>query len=270
LAHIGVLESLSSQGLRPDLVIGTSMGAIVGGLYAYGMSPRELKETAFRFSFIEYLVPPPFSRMKKIRPRNILDFMLIETYRNRLMKKMGLDQEDRIESTLHNLVGDATIEELPLPFACNAVDLLTGEEVVFTKGKLARAIRASISLPFLFEPVKWNGRLLADGGVLDNAPVKIARRLGAAKTFLVDIHRPLQVLPPERITNFFQLLQRLMETMSYHLTIAQIKEADFSLRVEVDVDAMDFSRTQAIIETGRRAAEANMEKTLKFLKSRRS
>lgn len=266
LAHIGVLDVLHKHNLIPDLIIGTSMGAIVGGMYAYGFSPEELKKIAQQFSFPEYLFPSPLSRMIKARPRTLIDFLLIDAYKNRLIKKMGLNQPDKIEKVFHKLVGDVNIEDLPLPFACNAVDLLTGQEIIFTKGKLAKAIRASMSLPFIFEPVSWNGHLLVDGGVIDNVPVKVAYQLGATKSILVDIHRPLEKIPPENITNIFQLLQRLMETMSYHLHQEKIREADYILRVDVPYDSLDFSQIFSIIELGQVATQKNLSQIKKALR----
>lgn len=265
LAHIGVLDVFTQNNLIPDVIVGTSMGAIVGGLYAYGLSPAELKKIATQFYLTDYLLPAPLSRVMRTRPRTLLDFLLIDTYKNRLMKKMGLNQPDKIELVFEKIVGEALIEDLNLPFACNAVDLLSGEEVVFTRGKLAKAIRASMSLPFIFEPVSWNGHLLVDGGILNNAPVKIARQLGAAKTLLVDIHRPLQKVEQENITNIFQLLQRLMETMSHHLSLGKIQEADYILRVDVPYDSLDFSRTSTIIKAGEKASREHLGQIRKFL-----
>jgi NTE family protein len=234
-------------------------------LYAYGLTPAELKKIANQFSFPDYLLPLPFSRMIRTRPRTLLDFLLIDTYKTRLMKKMGLNQPDKIEMVFEKIVGEINIEELPLPFACNAVDLLGGQEIIFTQGKLAKAIRASMSLPFIFEPVSWNGHLLVDGGILNNAPIQAARQLGATKTLLVDIHRPLQKLSRENITNIFQLLQRLMETMSHHLSLGKIQEADYILRIDVPYDSLDFSRTSSIITTGEMAARENLDRIKKFL-----
>lgn len=265
LAHIGVLHVFTQNNLIPDVIVGTSMGAIVGGFYAYGLSPTELKKIATQFHLTNYLLPAPLSRMMRTRPRTLLDFLLIDTYKNRLMKKMGLNQPDKIELVFEKIVGETLIEDLPLTFACNAVDLLSGTEVVFTRGKLAKAIRASMSLPFIFEPVNWNGHLLVDGGILNNAPVKIARQLGVTKTLLVDIHRPLQKIPQENIANIFQLLQRLMETMSHHLSLTKIQEADYILRVDVPYDSLDFSRSSTIIKLGEKATQENINQIRRFL-----
>jgi len=265
LTHIGILDIFHQQRVIPDLIVGTSMGAIVGGLYAYGFSPEKLKTIADQLSFSEYLFPLPLSRVLKARPKTLIDFLLIEAYKSRLIKKMGLNQPDKIEEFFQQLIGEANIEDLPLPFACNAVDLLTGQEIIFSKGNLAKAIRASMSLPFIFEPVNWNGHLLVDGGLINNAPVKIARQLEATKTVLVDIHRPLAIIPPENISNIFQLLQRVMETMSYHLHQDKIEEADYILRVDVPYDSLDFSQIASIIEIGKKAAQKNLNQIKKAL-----
>lgn len=257
LAHIGVLSVLEENGLVPDIVTGTSMGGIVGGLFASGFSGTRLKEIASDLSLNNYIDKSATSRLFR-RPKTVFEYLMLTDYRNRLFRKMGLDKEDAIESFFRKMVGDARIESLPIRFACNAVDLVSGKEVVFDRGKLYQALRATMSLPLLFAPSRKDGMLLLDGGVLDNAPVDAARKAGAAVTVLVDIHRPLKKMPPEKIKNTLQVVQRLIEVARAASNEEKSRQADFVLRVPIDVETLDFSDPRRIIRTGERIAAAHL------------
>lgn len=149
-AHIGVLAALERRGLRPDVLVGTSFGAVIGALYALGHSPAQLRQDAERM------------RRRDVLPR-IVDVGLA---------RGALFAGRRLEAYFHGLVGDARIEELPRTLAVVATDVDSGERVVLRTGPLARALRASASLPGLFAPVAWEGRRLIDGGI--GAPVPLS------------------------------------------------------------------------------------------------
>jgi len=257
LVHIGILDVFHENGLIPNIIVGTSMGGIVGGLYARGFSPLKLKVTADDLSFDNFLEKIKLPSNLKT-PKTMRDYLIIKNYRDQLLKKMGLDREDSIERYLKTLVGDILIEDLPIQFACNAVDLISGREIVFETGPLYKALRATMSLPLIFEPVKHEGMLLVDGGFIDNAPVDTARRLGAHTTILVDIHRRLKRVPVTKIKNTFVLIQRLMEIMSNSAIEEKIKKADHILRIKVDIDSLDFSDTEKIINIGKAGTMKNL------------
>ena len=263
LVHIGILDVFHENGLIPDIIVGTSMGGIVGGLYARGFSPDRLKVTADDLSFENFLEKIKLPSNLKT-PKTMRDYLIIKNYRDQLLKKMGLDREDSIERYLKSLVGEVLIEELPIQFACNAVDLLSGKEVIFKTGPLYKALRATMSLPLIFEPVKHEGMLLVDGGFLDNAPVKIARTLGADTTVLVDIHRKVKHVAEANIKNTFVLIQRLMEVMSSNALEEKIQKADFILRIKIEIDSLDFSDTKKIINAGREGALGNLSQVKKI------
>lgn len=264
LAHIGILDVLQKNGLSPDVVVGTSMGAVIGGLFAAGFSPVKLKEMMEELSLDNFIERPNLPFLPK-KPYGIIDFFLLDTYRTRLQKKLSHDKEDKIEKYLRSTVGEICIENLPVKFACNAVDLVSGKEIVFEEGKLYKALRATISLPVVFEPLRMDDMLLVDGGVLNNAPVETARKLGADKTVLVDIHRPLKEVSTQEIKNTFQLIQRMVETMAADVTIEKIKQADFVVRVDLDVDSFDFSSPLELIKAGELVMIENMDSLIKFV-----
>lgn len=258
MAHVGVLRVLEENGLVPDVVAGTSMGAIVGGLYAAGLSGAKLTEMLGGLNLASYAGKPPRGKLFK-RPGNLFEYVMLSDYKNRFFSKMGLDKEDAIEAYLKSCVGGVRIENLPIKFVCNAVDLVSGEEVLFTEGELSKALRATMSLPLIFAPVRMRRMLLLDGGVLNSAPVEAAEEAGAEVTVLVDIHRPLKKLAPGKIKNTFQVVQRMIDVAWAAAYEERARRADFVLRVPVDLGILDFSDTRRIAMKGERAAAANLQ-----------
>jgi NTE family protein len=153
IAHIGVLKAMEELDLLPSYVAGTSAGALVGGLYASGMSPAEMEKVAVGLDRSE------FSKLLDIT-----------------WAKGSLVAGRRVEEFLHNLVGDVRIEELAIPFIATAVDINTGVGFHFVKGPLVDAIRASIAIPGVFEPLVANGGYLVDGGLRQNLPLTALER----------------------------------------------------------------------------------------------
>jgi NTE family protein len=258
LAHIGVLRVLEKNGLVPDIVAGTSMGAIVGGLFAAGLSGAKLTEMLGGMVLDDTVDKPARLNLFK-RPKNLFEYVMLSDYKNRFFSKMGLGKEDAIETYLKSCVGDARIEDLPIKFVCNAVDLVSGKEVLFTEGSLAKALRATMSLPLVFAPVRMRGMLLLDGGVLNSAPVEAAEKAGAEVTVLVDIHRPLKKMAPEKIKNTFQVVQRMIDVAWAASFEERARHADFVLRVPVDLGTLDFSEPRRIAMRGERVAAANLQ-----------
>jgi len=258
LAHVGVLRVLEKNGLVPDVIAGTSMGAIVGGLFAAGLSGAKLTEMLGGL-VLDNTVDKPARRNLFKRPKNLFEYVMLSDYKNRFFSKMGLGKEDAIETYLKSCVGDARIEDLPIKFVCNAVDLVSGKEVLFTEGSLAKALRATMSLPLVFAPVRMRGMLLLDGGVLNSAPVEAAEKAGAEVTVLVDIHRPLKKMAPEKIKNTFQVVQRMIDVAWAASFEERARHADFVLRVPVDLGTLDFSEPRRIAMRGERAAAANLQ-----------
>jgi NTE family protein len=265
LAHIGILNVLQKNGLTPDIIVGTSMGAVIGGLFASGISPTKLKEIANDFNLNNFIERPNLPFIKKKRQISILDLLMLESYKSRLLKKLGLNREDKMEAYLRNLIGEVCIEELPVKFACNAVDLISGREIIFENGKLYKALRATMSLPILFEPTKIDDMLLLDGGVLNNAPVGIARNLDAHKVILVDVHKDIKEVPTEEIKNTFQLLHRMVETMMAYTTEDKINRADLVIRIDLEMDALDYTDYLRIVETGENIGNENIDKIKKLV-----
>jgi len=258
LAHIGVLKVLTANGLAPDVIAGTSMGAVVGGFYAAGITLDEMESLIPEMGYARLIDKPLLGR----RPRTMTAFfqqLMIETSRDRLLKRIGVDRGDRVEALIKKIVGDRRIEDLKIPFACNAVDIISGREVVFTRGLLRQALRASMSYPLVFEPVRHGRMLLVDGGLVNSVPVDLARRLNASRVVVPDIDKPLRKFPAASKDNVFKLLIRMSQIVFTLQDVARLKSADFSFRVGINVEDFDFSRPRMIIARGRKATEKNLD-----------
>lgn len=172
LGHVGALKALEEVGVRPAVIAGTSAGAIIGGMYAAGIDTDELEEIA--------------SSMDRTRFRRLLDLT---------WGRGSLVAGKKVEEFLRGILDDKKIEDLPIPFVATAVDIKTGRGFHFTEGSLVDAIRASISIPGVFEPVRANGGLLVDGGVRKNMPLSILKEYKIKTLIGVDVF-PKQQLDP--------------------------------------------------------------------------
>ncbi|MDR1908933.1 MAG: patatin-like phospholipase family protein, partial [Spirochaetaceae bacterium] len=206
-AHVGVLKALSGMGFpEPSLVVGTSMGAIIGGIYASGMAAEELARIAeTRFNITDYLDSFAFKINGPVG-RVFQAGQLLGS----VVTKPALDPGSKLLALFRELTGDKSFGELKIPFRCNAVDLISGREVVFGEGKVAEAIRASMSFPIFFEPFRTEKMLLVDGGFVDNMPVHIAREMGFRRVLAVDVGA-FRTLPASEFVTAPQIVYRCLE-----------------------------------------------------------
>lgn len=162
-AHIGVIKVLEANGIRPDIVVGTSMGSTIGGIYASGMSVEKMEKAARNF-----------------KANDIVDVNLFNWIRQ------GVVIGNKFVKYMDKLTNNAKIEDFPIKYACVGCDLITGKQVVFDKGKFSIATRVSSSIPGIFSPYKKDGMLLVDGGVINNNPTELAYEMGAEYVIDVD------------------------------------------------------------------------------------
>ena len=229
-AHIVVIKMLEASGIHPDVVAGTSAGSVVGALYASGMDPFQLQEQAFALD------------EAKIR-----DVRLFSG---------GLVRGRKLQDYVNRLVGQRPIEHLKLPFAAVATQLETGQRTVFVRGNTGEAVRASSSIPGVFEPVEIRGRHYIDGGVVSPVPVDAARQLGADFVIAVDISARPNGSNPQGMVN---IVGQSISIMGQQLGAQEMARADVVIRPHLgDIGPTDFEqRDQAILE-GEKATLAAM------------
>lgn len=229
-AHIGVIKMLEANGLAPAVVAGTSAGSVVGALYASGMNAFELQEKAVALD------------EAKIR-----DLQL---------SSGGLLQGQKLEDYVNEQVRRKPLEQMAKPFVAVATRLEDGERTVFARGNTGQAVRASSSVPGVFQPVTIGKYHFVDGGIVSPVPVDAARQLGADIVIAVDISNKARGQAPE---NMLGALNQSIAIMGQKLGQAELARADVIIRPQVlDIGAADFSqRTNAIVE-GEKAALAVM------------
>lgn len=267
LAHIGVLKALEEQGVRIHAIAGTSMGAVVGGLYAAGYSAAELETLAIELNWAQVLSDqPPRRSVPYRRKQDDRDFLSKLRFPFRADGTLGLPlgviQGQNLDLVLQSLLlhvpNTQSFDKLPIPFRAVATDIATGEMVVFKQGSLPAAIRASMSIPAAFAPLELNGRLLVDGGMVNNIPVDVARAMGVDAVIAVDIGSPLAKTDE---------LGSVLDVMNQSITLMTRKNAEAqiaTLQPERDVlltpalngmASVDFSQARFAMRAGYLAAQ---------------
>jgi len=264
LTHIGVLMVLEREGIPIDLIVGTSIGALVGGAYASGISPDELRKR-----MNAYLNSPEFqsSAMKAFETAHAKGELgltaRIQTYlRNtfyliQAMFKPGILPNEDFQTTINYFIPDIQIEETRIPFRAVATDLVSGKEITFSKGSLRQAVMASCAVPGAIAPLKEGERLLSDGGIISLVPSSVARQEGADIVIAVAVDRDID---PEELRTVVDVYQRVNEIMSEKLKNYELANADVVILPEVgDLHWSNFSEAINLIDEGEKAAREKLD-----------
>ena len=263
LAHIGVLRALDEQGIKPDLIVGTSMGAVIGGLYATGYSPEQMREFAHSLDWREIFKPSPkrsdvYLTQRLETERYILSLRFSGISPELPMALSPLQQVFDILSSLTstaNWIADGNFDNLTVPFRAVAVDILSGRVIVFGSGNLAEAIRASISLPVYFSPVSLDSLYLVDGGLLAPIPTEVAESLGAEIIIASDVS--IKEVSQKELSNPIDILTRTLDIMSEGTKRDERGLADILIAPELDkYSGSDFANCDSLIEAGYRCADS--------------
>jgi NTE family protein len=227
-AHVGVIEVLEQAGLKPDVVVGTSAGSLVGALYASGMPVTALRQAAMS-----------------------LDEGALGDW---TLGARGVLKGKALQDMVNRLVANKPIERFPIPFAAVACDLYTGRPLLIRKGEAGLAVRASSAVPGVFEPVSISGRDYVDGGVVSPVPVRAARELGGGYVIAVDISAKPRFQSTDTLP---QVVLQTFTIMSQQLAAQELRDADIVLAPAVgDLGSGDFRQRQRAIDEGRRSAFA--------------
>lgn len=228
MAHVGVLKEFEEANLPVDVIVGCSAGALVGGLYAEHPQADALREI--------------LSSKKK---KDFVDFDICKA-------RFGLAQGQALRSFLKCHLDQVCFEELKIPLVVVATDLSSGELICMGGGPVVPAIHASCALPFYFTPVRWWGRTLVDGGVVDAIPVKCAKERNAEVIVAVDLTSPLRLEAPNHL---FGVAKRCAEIKLISHNQLCLKEADVVITPDLyDIDIFEDQKTMQIYEAGREAA----------------
>jgi NTE family protein len=262
-AHVGVLEVLEDLHVPVDAIAGTSMGAMIGGMYAAGVPAQRIDEALRRANWSDLLDDRPsyrdlVFRRKEDASRYLVDFELgIRGGKFRLARGLRAGQKLAFEARAL-LVGtprEPDFSRLPIPFRAVATDLETGEKVVLDHGDLVESILASLSVPGVFAPVAIDGRLLVDGGINDNLPVDIVRDEGVDVVIAVDVGTPLA--NRDKLRSAFGVLGQTTTFLTRKNSDASLAAADLVIAPELEgISSMDFASTAEAIARGRTAAFA--------------
>ncbi len=221
-AHLGVMKAFQDHQIDIDLIAGSSMGALVGCFYGVGHDMDQLYKlsTAFRRKFyLDFTVP-----------------------------KMGFIAGNRIKEFIQLFTHGKNLEDLHIPVAVVATDLTNGEKVIFTKGPISQAVRASISIPGIFVPEKVDGKLLVDGGVIDRVPVSVVKDMGADIVIAVDVSH---VKRNAEISTIYDVIMQSIDIMQMELVANREVESDIMIRPHVEqYSTRAFTNIGEIIRVG--------------------
>ena len=230
-AHLGVIKALKDAGIPIHLIAGSSMGALVASFYGAGIDMDRLYKlsTAFkRKYFLDFTVP-----------------------------KMGFISGKKVKEFIKVFTHGKNIEDLSIPIGIVATDLLTGEKVVFQTGPVADAVRASISIPGIFVPEKYNGRILVDGGVSDRIPVSVAKEMGADIVIAVDVSR---VKRNAEITSIYDVIMQSLDIMQAEIINNREIAANVMIRPPVEIySSKAFTNIDEIINLGEEEAKKHLK-----------
>jgi NTE family protein len=269
-AHIGVLKVLEERRIPIDFIAGTSMGSLVGGLYASGMTPDEIETIVSQMDWVDAFNDKIDRRDRSFRRKRDDDFYLIKNKPGfsggKIRFPPGLIDGQKIDLLLKRftlpVVTIRDFDDLSIPYRAVAADITTGDAVVMDRGDLALAMRASMAIPVAFAPREINGRLLVDGGISRNLPVDVARAMGADVVIAVDISTPLQ--KREQINSLMAITEQLTGIITRRDSdrqIASLHDTDIFINPDLgDITTASFDRAAEAIPIGATAANAVLDK----------
>jgi NTE family protein len=262
LAHIGVITWLEEHRIPVSYVAGTSMGGLVGGVYATGRSPAEVRELVSNIPWNTVLRGEvPFKNLTYRRKED--DYFYPGSIEFGLKKGLqfpsGFNSGQEVQFILDRVALPystmQSFNDMPIPFGCVATDLITAKPYVFRSGSLSIALRSTMSLPGIFSPVKADGQVFADGGLLDNLPVDVAKQMGAE--LILAIHLETQPMSPDENLSSFGVLGKSISVMIAANEMRSMEQADLLVSVPLDkYSALDYGSADAIIKAGYDAAQA--------------
>jgi NTE family protein len=241
-AHVGVIRVLEQEKIPINMIVGTSVGSLIGALYASDPNSFNLEWLSF-----------------SIEKDDIFDYSVIYS-------KMGPVQGERLEKFIQTKVKAKTMEQMKIPFYAVATDLNAGNTWVFEKGSVAKAVRASCSIPGIFQPLEMNGRMYVDGGVTDVLPVDVARAKGADIIIAVSIQKNIK---NPQANSLIDVILQSIDIMGRELCTYKSRGYDVLIEPNVgDVGMTDFSQKKRLMDAGIQATKQAMPKIRKLIEEK--
>jgi NTE family protein len=231
-AHIGVLQALEDNNIRPDYLSGTSIGSFTAALFAFGVPLKEIRGIA-----------------EKMTPLNITKLKLT---------RLSLFSNEELGRLIQSKIGNVRIEDSPIPLAILAVDIGNGEKVIMRRGEVAPAVMASNAVPGLYRPIYIDGRMMVDGGIAEDVPISPLRAMGAEVVVAVNLSAERRYSPPKDIID---IIFNAIDIAIDENTKLQARQADVLIKPKLShFPRLEVSNIDEIIAEGYRAAKVNIEK----------
>jgi len=259
-AHIGVLKVLERENIRPDIIVGTSVGSIVGGALASGMTIEQIEERAYSFLESDLYASSELKAMgdtesgaeQRLSSR-IQNYFKTKIRLATSLYKPGILPLEDMEKCINYFIPDIKIEETEIPFRAVATDLKSGECIILKEGSLRRSLLASSAVPGAFSPVEINGRHLSDGGIICTVPVGCTLKEGADRVIAIAIDR--DIILSSELHTAVDIYVRAGEIQGFYLEQHDLGRADLVIRLKLgSIHWTDFSRSQELISLGEAAA----------------
>lgn len=246
ICHAGVLFALEEAGIKPDFIAGCSMGAVVGGCYASGMSAEKIRDIALQ-----------------LKARDLIDIG------PGVVSRMSVLRSKKLEELLAEYFGDIKIEDMNIPFRCVATDLISGKLHVFESGQASVAVQASSTIPCVFKPVELDGKLLIDGGCLCRVPAKQVKEMGADVVIAVDALVNTYE-PADKVENILSLVLRVFDIMDSQQTAMHAlldgNTADIVLKPEIKgMSQYQIKDMDRAFDEGYKLCKENLDKIKELL-----
>lgn len=247
VAHLGVLKALEEEGIRPDYITGCSMGSVIGAGYAQGLTVEEM-----------------FGLVKKLKTIQLIDVTALP------ITRLALTRGNKMRNLLVSKLGGVTFDQLKIPFKCVASDLYSGRLVTLSEGKVATAVAASSSIPMIFPPVKLDGKLFVDGGILCRVPTQQCKEMGADAVIAVDVLDNTKERV-NKVTNIVSMVMRVFDMMDYNGSEMKKQllgtENEFWLVPEMKgLSQYAVKDADKAFEEGYLTAKAHMDEIKEFIK----
>lgn len=263
-AHIGALRVFQEESIPIDIIAGTSIGSVVGGAYASGLGYEELAGK------VKEIIEGPLAKIPVLKAignapeqkemglaRKIGLFFKSQLLFTQALFNPGMIEDKDFQSVINHFIPDIGIEDTKIPFRAVAVDLITGQEIVLSRGSMREAVMASCAVPGFMPPVKMGDMLLVDGGTVNIMPCSVARASGADIVIGIDVDRDINA--DQDFTNAINVYTRAAMIGSYHLAAGCLKEADIVIKPRVgDMKWFELTNSLEVIGEGERCARESM------------